>query len=177
MNRIVEMMDRRGWQILIHGIGDGGVHMALDAYEQAEKVNPAPARGRRHRIEHAETIDAADLPRFGELGVIAAMQPYHANPSPNQLEVWAGNIGPDRASRAWVWKSVTDAGGRIAFGSDWPVISIDPCIGIHMALTRTTPEGTPTGGWLPEQKMPLAEVIDADTREAAYASFDEQIKG
>lgn len=177
MNRIVEMMDRRGWQILIHGIGDGGVRMALDAYEHAAEVNPAPARGRRHRIEHAETIDAADLPRFGELGVIAAMQPYHANPSPNQLEVWAGNIGPDRASRAWVWKSVKDAGGRIAFGSDWPVISIDPRIGIHMALNRTTPKGIPAGGWLPEQKLPLTEVIDAYTTDAAYASFDEQIKG
>ena len=177
MNRIVEMMDGRGWQILIHGIGDGGVRMALDAYEHAARVNPAPARGRRHRIEHAETIDAADVARFGELGVIAAMQPYHANPSPNQLEVWAGNIGPDRASRAWVWKSVKDAGGRIAFGSDWPVVSIDPRIGINMALNRTTPDGQPPGGWLPEQKLPLTEVIDAYTRDAAYASFDEQIKG
>ncbi len=141
LNRIVEIMDGRGWQILIHGIGDGGVRMALDAFERAAKVNPAPAHGRRHRIEHAETIDAADVARFGKLGVIAAMQPYHANPSPNQLEVWAGNIGPDRASRAWIWKSVKDAGGRISFGSDWPVVSLDPRIGINMALNRTTPDG------------------------------------
>jgi predicted amidohydrolase YtcJ len=177
LNRIVEMMDGRGWQILIHGIGDGGVRMALDAYERAAKVNPAPAHGRRHRIEHCETVDAADIARFGELGVIGAMQPYHANPSPNQLEVWAGNIGPDRASRAWIWKSIKDAGGHIAFGSDWPVVSIDPRIGIHMALDRTTPDGEPPGGWLPEQKLPLTEVIDAYTRDAAYASFDEKIKG
>ncbi len=177
LNRIVEIMDGRGWQVLIHGIGDGGVRMALDAFERAAKVNPAPAHGRRHRIEHAETIDAADVARFGKLGVIAAMQPYHANPSPNQLEVWAGNIGPDRASRAWIWKSVKDAGGRISFGSDWPVVSLDPRIGINMALNRTTPDGRPPGGWLPEQKLPLTEVIDAYTRDAAYASFDEEIKG
>jgi predicted amidohydrolase YtcJ len=177
MNHIVEMMDARGWQVLIHSIGDGGVRMALDAYEHAVKTNPAPAHGRRHRIEHVETIDASDIARFGELGVVAAMQPYHANPSPNQLEVWAGNIGPDRASRAWIWKSIKDGGGHIAFGSDWPVVSIDPRIGINMALNRTTPDGQPPGGWLPEQKLPLTEVIDAYTRDAAYASFDEKIKG
>lgn len=177
MNRIVAMMDRRGWQIFIHTIGDGAIRMALDAYEHAAEVNPAPARGRRHRIEHVETIDRADAPRIGRLGVIAAMQPYHANPSPNQLEVWAGNIGPDRASRAWVWKSIKDAGGRLAFGSDWPVVSIDPRIGIHVAANRTTPQGSPPGGWLPEQKLPLTEVIDAYTIGAAYAAFDENIKG
>jgi predicted amidohydrolase YtcJ len=151
--------------------------MALDAYEHAAEANPAPPRGRRHRLEHVETIDAADLPRIGELGVIAAMQPYHANPSPNQLEVWAGNVGPDRASRAWAWKSIKDAGGQVAFGSDWPVVSVDPRIGIHVAVNRTTPEGLPAGGWLPEQKLPLTEVIDAYTIGAAYASFDEQRKG
>jgi predicted amidohydrolase YtcJ len=177
ITRTVEMMDGRGWQILIHAIGDGGVRMALDAYENAAKVNPAPAHGRRHRIEHAETIAAVDIARFGELGVIAAMQPYHANPSPNQIDVWSANIGPDRASRAWVWKSIKDAGGEIAFGSDWPVVSIDPRIGINMALNRTTPDGHPPGGWLPEQKLPLTQVIDAYTRDAAYASFDENIKG
>jgi predicted amidohydrolase YtcJ len=177
MNRIVTMMDRRGWQIFIHAIGDGMVRQALDAYEHAAEVNPAPARGRRHRIEHIETIDPADIPRFGKLGVIASMQPYHANPSPNQLEIWAGNIGPDRASRAWVWKSIQDAGGHLAFGSDWSVVSIDPRIGIHVAVNRTTPRGSPPGGWLPEQKLPLTKVIDAYTIGAAYASFDEYRKG
>jgi predicted amidohydrolase YtcJ len=140
-------------------------------------VNPAPPRGRRHKLEHVETIDPADILRIGKLGVIASMQPYHANPSPNQMEVWAGNIGPDRASRAWAWKSIKDAGGHIGFGSDWPVISLDPRIGIHTALTRTTPKGLPSGGWLPEQKLPLTEVIDAYTIGAAYASFDEHRKG
>jgi predicted amidohydrolase YtcJ len=177
MNRIAAMMDRRGWQIWVHTIGDGAIHMALDAFEHAAKVNPDQPRGRRHRLEHVETIDAADIGRIGRLGVIASMQPYHANPSPNQLEVWSGNIGPDRASRAWVWKSIKDAGGRLAFGSDWSVVSLDPRLGIHVAVNRTTPRGDPPGGWLPEQKLPLTEVIDAYTIGAAYASFDEQRKG
>jgi len=177
LNRIVSTMDRRGWQIFIHAIGDGAVRMALDAFERAAAANPAPARGRRHRIEHIETIDAADIPRFGALGVIAAMQPFHASPSGNQTGVWSDNIGTDRASRAWVWKNLHETGGRLAFGSDWPVVSIDPRIGIHTAVNRTNRAGKPEGGWLPRQKLPLPVVIDAYTSGAAYASFDEGRKG
>jgi len=177
LNRIVGTMDRRGWQIMIHAIGDGAVRMALDAYEGAARANPAPARGRRHRIEHIETIDSADVPRFAKLGVIASMQPFHANPSPNQLEVWSGNIGPERASRAWAWKSILDGGGRVAFGSDWPIVWIDPRIGLHMAVNRTTADGQPEGGWLPEQRLSLPAALDAYGTGAAYASFDEHRKG
>lgn len=177
VNRIVAMMDRRGWQIMIHAIGDGAIRMALDAYTRAAAANPAPPRGRRHRIEHIESVDTADIPRFGKLGVIASQQPFHGNPSANQIDVWAGNIGPDRASRAWAWKSIRDAGGRLAFGSDWPVVTMDPRVGVNMAVNRTTPDGKPEGGWLPEQKLALADVIDAYTSGAAYASFDEQRKG
>jgi predicted amidohydrolase YtcJ len=177
LNRIVALMDRRGWQIFIHAIGDAGIRMALDAFHKAAAENPAPARGRRHRIEHIESTDAADIPRFGKLGVIAAMQPFHGNPSPNQIDVWAGNIGPDRAARAWVWKSIQDGGGRLSFGSDWPVVSIDPRLGVQMAVNRTTPEGGPPGGWLPEQRLPLADVLGAYTAGAAYAEFAEDRKG
>lgn len=177
MNRIVSLMDRRSWQIFIHAIGDAGIRMALDAFERARTENPAPARGRRHRIEHIESTDGADIPRFSKLAVIASMQPFHGNPSPNQIDVWAGNIGPDRASRAWVWKSIQDGGGRLAFGSDWPVVSIDPRLGINMAVNRTTPEGTPAGGWLAEQKLPLADVLRAYTSGAAYAEFEQERKG
>jgi len=177
LNRIVATMDREGWQIFIHAIGDRGVRMALDAFERAAAGNPAPARGRRHRIEHIETIDAADVPRFGALGVIASMQPYHGTPTPNQSSVWSGNIGPARAARAWVYGSIARAGGRLAFGSDWPVVSLDPRIGIHVATTRTTLEGQPEGGWLPGERLPLARVIDAYTRDAAWASFDDHRTG
>jgi predicted amidohydrolase YtcJ len=177
MNRIVTMMDGKGWQIFIHAIGDGGIRMALDAFEKAAAANPAPARGRRHRIEHIEAVSASDIPRFGELGVIASMQPFHANPIPNVLEVWAVNIGPERASRAWVWKSIREASGRLSFGTDWPVVDLDPRPGIHTALTRRTLDGKPEEGFGPEQRLPLDVVLDTWTLGSAYASFEEERKG
>jgi predicted amidohydrolase YtcJ len=177
MNRIVSMMDGKGWQIFIHAIGDRGIRMALDAYERAAEANPAPARGRRHRIEHIEAVSEADIPRFAQLGVIASMQPFHANPIPNVLEVWAVNLGPERAARAWAWKSIQDSGGRLAFGTDWPVVDLDPRPGIHTALTRRTLEGKPEGGFVPEQRLPLEDVLDAWTAGSAYASFEEERKG
>jgi predicted amidohydrolase YtcJ len=177
MNRIVAMMDGKGWQIFIHAIGDGGIRMALDAYQHAAEVNPAPPRGRRHRIEHIEAVSAEDIARFAKLGVIASMQPYHANPIQNVLEVWAVNLGPERASRAWAWKRIQDEGGRLAFGTDWPVVGIDPRPGIHTALTRRTLEGKPEGGFVPEERLPLEDVLDAWTAGSAYASFEEERKG
>jgi len=177
LNRIVALLDKRGWQIWIHAIGDGGVRMALDAFEAAAKANPAPARGRRHRIEHIETIDPADVARFARLGVIASMQPFHANPDPSMGSVWSENIGPERASRAWLWRSIADTGGRLAFGSDWPVVTIDPRVGLQVAANRLSPSGEPKGGWLPEQRLPLTAAVDAYTSGAAFASFDEQRKG
>jgi predicted amidohydrolase YtcJ len=177
MNRIVSMMDAKGWQVWIHAIGDAGIRMALDAFEQAAEVNPAPARGRRHRIEHIEAVSASDISRFGELGVIASMQPFHANPITNVLEVWAVNIGPERASRAWVWRSIREASGRLTFGTDWPVVDLDPRLGIHTALTRQTLDGKPEGSFVPEQRLPLDVVLDAWTAGSAYASFEEERKG
>lgn len=177
LNRIVTDLDKRGWQVMIHAIGDRAVRMALDAFEQAAKQNPAPARGRRHRIEHIETIDIVDIPRFGQLGVIASMQPYHGLPEPTQLDVWKANIGEARASRAWLYGSIARGNGRLAFGSDWPVVTIDPLLGLHVATNRTTPGGEPDGGWLPSERLTLRQAIDAYTRGAAWASFDEHRKG
>lgn len=177
LNRIVTMFDKRGWQIFIHAIGDRAIRNALDAYELAAKVNPAPARGRRHRIEHIETTDPADIPRFGALGVISSQQPYHGSPSPSQINVWSANIGPERASRGWVYNSILAAGGHEAFGSDWPVVTLDPRFGLHVASTRTAPDGEPEGGWYPQERIPLVAAVDAYTSGAAYASFDEQRKG
>jgi predicted amidohydrolase YtcJ len=177
LTRIVTMLDKRGWQIWIHAIGDGAIRMALDAYEAAAKANPAPAQGRRHRIEHIESIDPADVPRFGALGVIASMQPFHANPDPSMAMVWSENIGPERASHGWLWHDILKAGGRLTFGSDWPVVTLDPRVGLQVAANRMSPAGEPAGGWLPEQKLPLTKVIDGYSSGAAYASFDEQRKG
>jgi predicted amidohydrolase YtcJ len=179
LNRVVGMLDRRGWQVMTHAIGDAAVRMTLDAYEAAMQANPAPARGRRHRIEHIETIDPADVPRFGALGVVAAFQPVHATPSPGVVpgDVWSTNIGPERAGRGWLWASVARTRGPLAFGSDWPVMTFDPLEGLRVAVTRTTVDGLPTGGWIPAERLPMRKAIQGYTRDAAWASFDEQRKG
>src|SRR5215217_8274637 len=177
LGRLVGTLDKDGWQILVHAIGDGAVRMSLDAIEQAARTNPAPPRGRRHRLEHVETVDPADIPRFGALGVIASQQPFHGTPAPSQITVWTENIGDDRASRGWAYASIMAGGGRLAFGSDWPVVTLDPRAGIHVAVTRTTPEGLPPGGWHATERIPLTAAVDAYTSGAAWASFDEQRKG
>jgi len=177
LNKVVAMLDKRGWQIMTHAIGDAAVRMSLDAYQSAAKANPAPERGRRHRIEHIETIDPADVPRFGKLGVVASFQPVHATPSPTPGDVWSVNIGEARASRGWMWNSIARSGGRLAFGSDWPVMTLDPLKGLHVAVTRATQDGLPEGGWIPGERLTLRRAIDAYTRDAAWASFDELRKG
>jgi len=162
---------------MIHTIGDRAVRMALDAFGYAREHNPVPEQGRRHRLEHIETIDPADIPRFGKLGVIASMQPYHGLPDPSQMAVWSSNIGPERAARGWSYGSIAKGGGRLAFGSDWPVVTLDPLLGLHVAVNRTTPEGEPEGGWAPGERLSLGRAIEAYTRDAAWASFDEHRKG
>ena len=104
------------------------------------------------------------------------MQPFHADPSPNQADVWSANIGK-RAERAWVWRSILAGGGLVAFGSDWPVVRFDPRIHLNMAVNRTTRDGRPPGGWLPEQRLPLSQALAAYTWGSAYAAFGEGWRG
>lgn len=175
--RAVAELDRRGIQVFTHAIGDAAVRLALDAYSEAEEKNGTRTADPRHRIEHIETITAADVPRFGSLGVIASFQPLHAYPDDDTLKVWARNAGPDRASRGFAWQSVAKSGGRLAFGSDWPVVTLSPWPGVQNALTRQTEEGTPAGGWLPEQRLSLAQTIEAYTLGAAVAGRRERYEG
>jgi hypothetical protein len=177
LQRVVTMMDRRGWQVMTHAIGDGAVRMTLDAYEAAAKANPAPPAGRRHRVEHAETIDPADIPRFARQNTIVSYMPFHANPTPAQLDVWTANIGPDRSSRGWICHTLQQAGARQVFGSDWPVVALDPRLEINMAVTRRTADGLPQAGWLPDQAISLESAIENMTAAGAYASFDEAKQG
>ena len=149
--------------------------MALDAHEAAAKANGP--RDRRGRIEHIETVQAADYPRFRGLGVIASMQPLHANPDQNNFDVWSRNAGPERAARGFSWGNLERAGARVVFGSDWPVVTSDVFRGLYCATTRKTREGTPPGGWFPELKVSLESALRHYTIDAAYASFEEGEKG
>ncbi|HEX2453340.1 MAG TPA: amidohydrolase [Vicinamibacterales bacterium] len=174
-NRLVRMLDARGWQIVADASGDRAVQIALTAFEHAVRSNPAPARGRRHRVERVEIAADEDLPRFGALGVIASMQPGRGMPG-DALALWTHNLG-DRASHGWPYHAIARAHGRLAFGSDWPAASLSPLTGVHVAVNRTTPDGLPEGGWQVEDALTLDAALDAYTSGAAWASFDEQRKG
>ncbi|HEX4546281.1 MAG TPA: amidohydrolase [Candidatus Acidoferrum sp.] len=171
----VAELDKHGFQLFTHAIGDYAVRLALDGYEEAQTRNHK--RDHRPRIEHIETVSAADIPRFGKLGVIASMQPLHSYPDADTVEVWVHNVGPERASRAWVWKSILDAGGPVAFGSDWPVVTLNPWEGIQTAVTRQTSDGKPEAGFVPEQRLTVAQAIDGYTLGAAFAGRREKTEG
>jgi predicted amidohydrolase YtcJ len=171
----VAELNRRGFQIFTHAIGDAAVRLALDAYEQAPQANGS--RDSRPRIEHIETISSADISRFGRLGVIASFQPLHAYPDEDTLNVWVRNVGPERETRAFAWRSVASGGGRLAFGSDWPVVTLNPWAGVQNAVTRQDVQGLPPGGWVPEQRLRMAEAIEAYTLGAAIAGRREKTEG
>jgi hypothetical protein len=175
LNAAVVEADRAGLQVWLHAIGDRGVRMALDAHQAAARANGA--RDRRGRIEHIETIDPADYPRFAALGVIASMQPLHANPDQNNADVWSRNLGKERAGRGFSWGNMERAGARLIFGSDWPVVTSDVRRGLYCAVTRKTREGKPEGGWLPEQAVGLESALRHYTIDAAYAAFEEAERG
>ena len=171
----VAELDRRGIQVFTHAIGDRAIRTALDAYENAAQVNGT--KDVRHRIEHIEDVSADDIPRFGKLGVIASMQPLHAYPDDDTLKAWAPNVGPERAQRAWAWHSIQAAGGVLAFGSDWPVVTLSPWEGLQNAVTRQTTEGEPKGGWIPSERISLADAIKGYTLNAAFAGHREKTEG
>lgn len=171
----IASLDARGLQIFTHAIGDKAVRLALDAYQNAAEVNHT--KDARPRIEHIETISAADVDRFGKLGVIASMQPLHSYPDDDTLNIWARNIGPERASRAWVWRSIQEKGGALAFGSDWPVVTLNPWPGVQTALTRQTSDGNPPGGFIPQQRLSVEDTIRGYTLGAAFAGRRERTEG
>jgi len=164
--------DSAGLQLMIHAIGDRANATLLDLFDRLN--GERGVRDRRSRIEHAQHLRSADVGRFAELGVLASMQPYHAIDDGR----WAERvIGPDRARGTYAFRSLLDAGARIAFGSDWFVAPPTPIEGIYAAVTRRTIDGLNPGGWVPEQRITVAEALAAYTRDAAFAEFQEHRKG
>ena len=164
--------DKAGLNVIVHAIGDRAIRTQLDIYERVERENGP--RDRRFRIEHAQHIAPPDLPRFARLGVIASMQPYHAIDDGR----WAEKvIGHERGKTTYAFRSLLDAGTRLAFGSDWFVAPATPLEGIYAAVTRRTLDGAHPNGWYPEQKIGVEDALRAYTSGGAYASFDERDKG
>ena len=162
--------DRLGLQIFVHATGDGAVRRTLDGFEAAARANGK--RDSRHRVEHIELVHPDDLPRFAELGVVASMQPLHCPSDSNGLDVWPRRVGPTRWGRSFGWQSLRETGARLAFGSDWPVVTQNPMMGIHAALNRQ-----PWAEGLPHHRQTLADILAAYTHEAAFAEFQEGSKG
>ena len=164
--------DRAGKQLCIHAIGDRAISMVLDLFADVARANGP--RDRRFRIEHAQHVAPKDFDRFASLHVIASVQPYHAIDDGRWAEK---RIGPERAKTTYPFRSFLDHHVRLAIGTDWPVAPLNPMLGLYAATTRATLDGKHPAGWVPEQKISVAEAIEGYTLGAAYAEFAEQDKG
>ena len=175
LDEIARDARKNGWQLWVHAIGDRGNRNALDAYAKAAAaVREAPPGGTRPRIEHAQILAAADIPRFAREGVIASIQPTHATSD----MPWAQKrVGPERISGAYAWRKLKKSGARLAGGSDFPVESENPMLGFYAAVTRQDLDGNPPGGWLPQEKLTRPEALALFTSDAAYAAFEEDRRG
>ncbi len=172
LKRMAIDRDNAGFQIALHAIGDRANRVGLDAFAAVLHANGP--RDRRDRIEHAQVLSLDDLPRFATLGVIASMQPCHLLDD----ERWAeSRIGPKRVKGAYAWNSLETSGARLAFGTDFPVESVNPLRGLYACITRELPEGGPAGGWEPQERLPIDTCIREYTIGAAYAQFEEHRKG
>jgi predicted amidohydrolase YtcJ len=164
--------DRAGLQICTHAIGDQAISIVLDLYSEIVKADGP--RDRRFRIEHAQHMAPKDFGRFARLQVIASVQPYQAIDDGRWAE---SRVGHDRASRTYAFRTFLNHGVKLAFGTDWDVAPLNPMMGIYAAVTRATLDGKHPNGWFPEQKMTVAEAVEAYTMGSAYAEFQEKEKG
>jgi len=164
--------DSAGLQIAVHAIGDRANAILLDIYDSVARAHGP--RDRRFRDEHSQHLRPADIPRFGRIGVVASMQPYHAIDDGRWVEQ---RIGPERIKSTYAFRTLLDTHARLAFGSDWTVAPLDPILGIYAAVTRRTLDAKNPNGWVPEQKISVAEALQAYTAGNAYATFDEGKRG
>ena len=169
---IAERALRAGFQVNVHAIGDRGNRLALDAFEDA--LRTVPASDHRFRIEHAQILHHADIPRFAELDVIPSMQAVHQTSD----MYWAGNrLGPTRLYGAYAWRSLLATGVIIPNGSDFPVEAVNPLLSFKASVTRSDARGWPLGGWFPEQRMTREEALKSMTIWPAHAAFQEKELG
>jgi predicted amidohydrolase YtcJ len=167
LNKMAVERARAGFQLGFHAIGDKAASMALNAFDQ-----PGVSRTARNRIEHAQVVDPADIPRFKSLGIIASMQPSHLLTDMNWAEA---RLGPKRAAYSYAWKAFLDAGVPLAFGTDYPVEPITPFRGLYAAVTRMNEAGTKT--YFPQNKITRGQALYAYTQGSAYAEFAEERLG
>jgi predicted amidohydrolase YtcJ len=178
----VRLLNSHGIQVYTHAIGDGAIKLALDAYEAARPAATGfgASGGPRNRIEHAEAPDAEDIPRFGSLNVIASMQPLMIYPRDEWKGMegqWEGFAGSAFLPRAFAIRSLLDSHATVAFGTDWPIVQLNPLLGIRNAVLRQSLDGKPAGGYVPAQRITVAEALRAYTLGAAYASHADRQEG
>ena len=172
--KLVKTLDEKGFRLFTHAIGDRGVREVLNAYEKAMLANNS--KGKRHRVEHIETINPADIPRFAKAGILPSMEPIHAEPG--TTTVWSKAVGEDRLPYSFAWRSLLDSDAQLIFSSDWPAcISLNPIRGIHDAVNRRNPSGYPADGWIPQERISIYEAMKAYTSMGAFSSFEEDRKG
>jgi predicted amidohydrolase YtcJ len=170
---MVEKAHKHGFQVGTHAIGDKGVNWCLNAVERAQQKHGK--KDLRHRIEHSQVIHLGDAHRFQELGVIASMQPAHLS---SDMNIYHTRSRKELAKRAYAWRTLIDNGAMLAFGTDWPVVDLDPMRTLYCCITRKNIEsGEPKGGWISDQRISMEEAIKYQTLGPAYAAFEEQIKG
>lgn len=172
LERSIFAADAAGFQVIVHAIGDRANAIVLDVFEKLQRERGP--RDRRPRIEHAQVVRRADQARFHALGVIASIQPSHVIDDMRWAET---RIGRERSRIAYNFKSFVDAGARIAFGTDWYVEPLNPMLGLYAAVTRQFPDGTPAGGWFPDERISMAQAIEFYTLGSAYAEFAEASRG
>jgi predicted amidohydrolase YtcJ len=172
MARWIGSADSAGLQLMVHAIGDEANAILLAIYDSVARVHGA--RDRRFRIEHAQHLRPQDIATFGKLGIIPSMQPYHAIDDGRWVEK---RIGPVRIKTTYAFRTLLDTKGPLALGTDWTVAPLDPIQTLYAAVTRRTLDGKNPAGWVPEQKISLAEALRAYTQGSAYAVFAEKKRG
>ncbi|HUF13490.1 MAG TPA: amidohydrolase [Longimicrobiales bacterium] len=168
LREMIMAADAARLHVMVHAVGDRANDWLLDVYRDTESRNGE--RDRRFRVEHAQHLTDEAIGRFGEMGVIPSMQPYHAADDGRWAEK---RIGPDRIRNTYAFRDLIDSGARPAFGSDWTVAPLDPLEGIRAAVTRRTIDGANPDGWVPEQKISVEEALVGYTRNAAFAGYME----